>query len=322
VGNNGTGATVINLGGAGDTVNIYGTLNNITTTNTQVMDKTLVLNSGGTAATAGSAGIYFEEAGSSANSYVRVSSDRSKMEMKAPTGSLISFNQSLTTSDSPLFKQFYCNAFDMSTTPLTGAAFIAWNRESGSGRTLFATQQGGGTGGWEWMNYKSDNTVYNANPQMTLDRDGNLAVTGNISTSVAPTTGSHLTNKTYVDGKFATDLYQGWSTTFNGPTGLTSSMDFRIGRVGHIVTITCLMSQSASATAATNYSSVSKLPAEYRPSTTASSVISICNGSTTYEPGMASVALDGSITMRPLNGTFSGAGHTTWSAWTMSYVVA
>ena len=85
VGNNGTGATTINLGGAGDTVNISGTLNNVTTTNTQVMDKTLVLNSGGTAATAGTAGIYFEEAADSSNSYVRVSSDRSKMELKAPT---------------------------------------------------------------------------------------------------------------------------------------------------------------------------------------------------------------------------------------------
>ena len=42
------------------------------------------------------------------------------------------------------------------------------------------------SGGWEWLSYKSDNTVYAANPQMTLDRDGILAVSGGLK---LPTTG-------------------------------------------------------------------------------------------------------------------------------------
>ena len=151
--------------------------------------------------------------------------------------------------------------------------------------------------------------------------NGNLTSTGNVSTSVAPTIGDHLTNKTYVDNKFTTDLYQTWSTTFNGPTGLTGSIDFRVCRVGHIVTLTNLVSQSTSATVATNYQSVSKLAAQYRPSTSASSVIAVCNGTTTREPGFVDVNLDGSITMRPFNGTFTGTGFTTWASWTISYVV-
>src|SRR5690606_12651437 len=124
VGNNGTGATVINLGGAGDTVNISGTLNNVTTTNTQVADKSLVLNAGGTASTAGLAGLYFEEAGNSSNSYVRVSSDRSMMEMKAPTGSLISLNQSLATTDAVTFGSVTSSAAPTAPGQLANKAYV------------------------------------------------------------------------------------------------------------------------------------------------------------------------------------------------------
>jgi len=125
----------------------------------------------------------------------------------------------------------------MSTTPLTGAAVMAWNRESGSGRTLFATQQGGGTGGWEWMNYKSDNTVYNPNPQMTLDRDGNLAVTGAItSTGIVRSSGLTLPNAGGTAYGSTLNHYEeyNFATTFSGIYN-TGSMTFKITRIGRIV---------------------------------------------------------------------------------------
>jgi len=43
--------------------------------------------------------------------------------------------------------------------------------------------------------------------------NGNVTSTGNISTSVAPTTANHLTTKTYVDGKFTTLANQNLKTT-------------------------------------------------------------------------------------------------------------
>ena len=105
IGNSGVGPTSINIGGAGDSVNVAGTLTTINSTNTNVLDKTFVLNAGGLAASAGSSGIYFEEAGNNTSSFLRLASDRTKFELKAPAGNLITLNQSLTTADSPVFSQ-------------------------------------------------------------------------------------------------------------------------------------------------------------------------------------------------------------------------
>jgi hypothetical protein len=64
---------------------------------------TITLNKGGIAASAGLAGLKFEEGGSSTGSYIRIASTRDKMELKAPTGSNIVLNQSLATTDTPSF---------------------------------------------------------------------------------------------------------------------------------------------------------------------------------------------------------------------------
>ena len=73
-------------------------------------------------------------------------------------------------------------------------AYLSWNRNSGSGRTTFANQQGSGYGGWEWVNYNMAGVQEPAgDPAMQLGREGglrvrndlvvggNLTVTGNIS---------------------------------------------------------------------------------------------------------------------------------------------
>ena len=254
MGNNGAGATVINIGGAGDTVNISGTLNNVTATNTQVADKSLVLNSGGAASTVGTAGIYFEEAGVSSNSYVRVSSDRSKMELKAPTGSLITLNQNMTRTDSVLLKQVVSEGIDMTQVPTTGGAVMARNRST-NGRTTFACNQGASTGGWEWLSYKSDNTVYTANPQMTLDRDGLLAVTGGLK---LPTTGgTAATLNHYEEYNFTTNF-----------TGCAAYPGVQVAlvRVGKLVTMYVKSYSSFQATSSGFFFSVTAIPAQFRPS--------------------------------------------------------
>ncbi|MEN0050115.1 MAG: T9SS type A sorting domain-containing protein [Bacteroidota bacterium] len=52
-------------------------------------------------------------------------------------------------------------------------AYLGWNR-SGLGRTLIASQKGLGTGGFEFINYNSDNTLNNIS--MTIDGSGNVGI--------------------------------------------------------------------------------------------------------------------------------------------------
>ena len=81
----GTGPTTntITLGGVNDTVVVAGTLTTVNTTNLEVADKNIVLNKGGAASSAGLAGIDFEEDGA-ITGYVRASSTRTSIELKAP----------------------------------------------------------------------------------------------------------------------------------------------------------------------------------------------------------------------------------------------
>ena len=76
-------ATTINIGKAGATVNILGSLAYIETTNTQVTDSLLTLNKGGAVGSASSSGIEFEE-NSLITGYVKTSSDRNSLQIKAP----------------------------------------------------------------------------------------------------------------------------------------------------------------------------------------------------------------------------------------------
>eukprot|EP00741_Cyanophora_paradoxa_P010359 tig00020531_g10023.t1 len=54
----GAGMTTITIGGPGDTVNIAGSVAAIAATNLDITDKAIVLNKGGTSATARSAGVF------------------------------------------------------------------------------------------------------------------------------------------------------------------------------------------------------------------------------------------------------------------------
>lgn len=67
---------------------VAGTIDYVNETNLTVVDKTVTLNKGGAAASAGSAGILFEENGVDAG-YVAVSADRASIEIKAPASQYV-----------------------------------------------------------------------------------------------------------------------------------------------------------------------------------------------------------------------------------------
>ena len=85
VGLTGSGATTINVGGPGDTINISGTLATVHTTNTTVADKRITLNKGGAAGSAAATGLEIEEAGA-ITSYIQTSGTRDGFTLRAPAG--------------------------------------------------------------------------------------------------------------------------------------------------------------------------------------------------------------------------------------------
>lgn len=79
----GSGANVINLGGANSTINFTGSVNNQNVTNLNVSDKLVTINKNGAASSGGSAGLEVEE-NSSITGYAQTSSDRNSWKFKAP----------------------------------------------------------------------------------------------------------------------------------------------------------------------------------------------------------------------------------------------
>lgn len=96
----GAGQTTINLGGGeNDVINFLGTVNNVAMQNNYVQNKNFLLNQGGSAGSGGGAGIDVQENGT-VTAYWRISNDESSILMKAPGSPLMTFNQSLSTTDS------------------------------------------------------------------------------------------------------------------------------------------------------------------------------------------------------------------------------
>lgn len=90
--------STINIGSSTSNVNIVGTLNNIVVNDLFVKDKTIVLNKGGAIGSAVGSGIFFEEGGSIASGYMKISDDRNRIELKAHGGP--SFNTPLSAANS------------------------------------------------------------------------------------------------------------------------------------------------------------------------------------------------------------------------------
>lgn len=112
----GSGVTTINLGGVGDNLVVQGTLITNNVMNNDVADKNIKLNVGGTVGSAFGGGLDFEEGGVTTG-YIRISDDRTSIDLQPPNGNLIVLNQSLTDQDSPSFNQVTA---DSVVTPIVG----------------------------------------------------------------------------------------------------------------------------------------------------------------------------------------------------------
>lgn len=97
----GTGANVINIGGANSTVNFTGTVNNNNVTNLNVTDKLITINDGGGAGSGGNSGFEIEEAGSPTG-YLQTSTDRNSFQFKAPNSAGIATLTPGASSDTVL----------------------------------------------------------------------------------------------------------------------------------------------------------------------------------------------------------------------------
>jgi hypothetical protein len=80
----GANSTVINIGSAGDTVNILGDLVFVKTINSSVLDNTLTLNVSGALGSSNYSGIYVEENSISGSGYARIDNLRNSWAFKAP----------------------------------------------------------------------------------------------------------------------------------------------------------------------------------------------------------------------------------------------
>ncbi len=107
-----TNAAVINIGHAGATVNILGSIEYVATTNLQVADTLITLNKGGAAASAMASGFEIEEDGV-ITAYFKTANSRASWDLKAPNtagtvrftpGALsIIIDQNLAVASSPTF---------------------------------------------------------------------------------------------------------------------------------------------------------------------------------------------------------------------------
>lgn len=103
--NLGPNASIINIGNPTATVNIQGTINNITTTNTNVTDALITINSGGGAGTAGNTGLEFEE-NAVVTGYIKTSADRNNITFKAPAQAGVITMPSATGSENVAYESW------------------------------------------------------------------------------------------------------------------------------------------------------------------------------------------------------------------------
>ena len=95
-------------------------------------------------------------------------------------------------------------------------AYIEWNKSNGNGETDFVNQKGNGGGGFTWYETTTGNSL---TQHMNLDGNGNLTVSGNISSSGGTYTGD-VTGGTYVWSAGQTVV--GYNNTFQTFTANTN----------------------------------------------------------------------------------------------------
>jgi hypothetical protein len=189
--NVGTGPNpkTINLGGAGDTVAIAGTLATIDTTNLQVADSLIRVNKGGTAGSGGDAGLEIEEDGAVAG-YIKTNTARDGFLLKAPAAAELQLNQSVATGSSPNFQALTTTGHVQAggylrtqtfTNPIGEGSYLAHGSSTMPGASVFMNQPGSAAGGWRWIMYKPSNAWLS--DAMSLTKEGALTVSGYVNST-------------------------------------------------------------------------------------------------------------------------------------------
>ena len=144
-------------------------------------------------------------------------------------------------------------------TPTFQGAWMGWNRGGAftNGQTTFANQQGLGGGGWEWVNLNNSNVqTPSGSASMTLSRDGDLTIRGNLNAGGGISIGSGSIFNTYEEYNF--------SSTFNG-TAATSNVRFSIVQIGKQVTLRAIDATTFTSTTSDRLISTTPFPMRFTP---------------------------------------------------------
>ena len=190
--------------------------------------------------------------------------------------------------------------------PVAQGYAIGWNRVVGSGYTTFANGQGGGTGGFEWLNYDSNLALTSPNPLMTLSSNGNLQLTGSLILA-----GGYTFN--YEEYDFVSSFYGAYST---------AQLTMKITRIGRSITFFMPVSFINSGTSVSNFFlSTYTLPTRFMPVISMSMPIcTVLNGAMTT--GACTIRSDGYVYIQPsLGGNFTGTGNNGWYSFSCHWSV-
>ena len=210
--------------------------------------------------------------------------------------------------------------------PTLQGAWMGWNRggQSYNGQTVFANQQGLGTGGWEWVNYYNNNLQDPSGaPAMFLDKFGSLTLRGNLTVNGDITTSGKSM-------KYS-ELNQSYTLSSRAEFGpfreyVSPPLIFRFTRVGRVVSLTI--------PAYTGFSGINLsnswfevddafFPVEYRSVITLTGPVTIFNDSV-RATGSWIIDNQGRFTINgsSSNGKFNGSGLNGWTGFTATWTAS
>ena len=218
------GVCNINIGAAGDIITFGGSLTKLNSSIIESKDTTFTLNNGGAAGSSSMAGIYIEESGVNSLSYMRVSGDRTGIELKGYAGINMLLNQSLAKTDSVTFSGI--------TSTLTGSATSFTSALGGDVSGLQASTVVGSVGGSSSVLVHKAELLANASTSLST---GNTIVkrAADSSTSVGKLTctGLLLNTGSQVNGALLAYQQAGSTTQYVIPSSIAIGGDV-LGTLG------------------------------------------------------------------------------------------